>query len=125
MDISVKIIIHTYYLQGCTYAFPKIKKHYLIKNDNVCIVWVSVTIISHRLTSFVTLISQRWMKESIPILFQMKNIIEDIILEPLEVHDLHHFRNVLQSNKLILTDNQMAFLNLGGKYKGYISYCNL
>ena len=73
----------------------------------------------------VVAIPQRWMKKSIPVFFRMKNRIEDNILKPIEVHDLHHFRNVLQSKEVILKDNQMAFLNLGDKYKGYISYCNL
>ena len=39
--------------------------------------------------SSVTLKSQSWMKETNPILFQIKNIVRDIILEPLGVPDLH------------------------------------
>ena len=44
---------------------------------------------SRFVTSFVTLISRSWIKESTPILFQMKYMVEDIIMEPLGVVDLH------------------------------------
>ena len=43
---------------------------------------------SRFVTSFVTLISWSWMKESTPILFQMKDMVGDITLEPFGVPDL-------------------------------------
>ena len=56
---------------------------------------------------------------------QMKNIIKDIILGPLEIYDSHkHVQNALQPQGLILKNNQIKFLILDDEYKCYLLHCN-
>ena len=57
----------------------------LIRNISVSI----LSILIQSFWSFVTLISLSCMKESTWFLFQMKSMVREIILEPLEVPDLH------------------------------------